>query len=211
MFQLKEESLGTDREVVMARLSRKIGRGRDAIYHGTRHLPIVMRAGKLHPPSSDNAVFFTRSPEIAAYWASFMGYEADQFSGGVLVLDRASLARSYRLELTRYAEDWTDEREESIWGRVVNFRRHLIGVVRAADVDAILGPSKHRYYPSDFYKWSEERSNAFNREIYTPSEPFTREGRIKVRQLIVQQRKQFASPSLSASPSHQGEKVRSSS
>jgi hypothetical protein len=33
----------------MARLARKIGRGHDAIYHGTRHLPLVLRAGKLLP------------------------------------------------------------------------------------------------------------------------------------------------------------------
>ena len=39
----------TDRERVMARLAKKIGRGRDVIYHGTRALPEVMRAGKLIP------------------------------------------------------------------------------------------------------------------------------------------------------------------
>jgi hypothetical protein len=196
---LKETPISSDREVVMARLARKIGRGRDAIYHGTRQLPAVMRRGKLLPPNFDNAVFFSRSPEIAAYWASFMGNEADNFSGGVLVLDRNSLAQNYQLEPTRYAEDWSDEREESIWGRVVNFRRHLLGVVREADVDAILGPATHRFYPDGFFRWSERRKQIFYREVYTPSERFTRKGRAKVRRLIIQQRKQSASPSSSVS------------
>src|SRR5262245_43461682 len=47
--QLKERPLTLDREIIMARLARKIGRGRDAIYHGTRHLPAVLRMGKLLP------------------------------------------------------------------------------------------------------------------------------------------------------------------
>jgi hypothetical protein len=74
MVQLREPPLGTDREIVMARLARKIGRGHDAIYHGTRHLPLVLRIGKLLPSKiGDTAVFFTRSPEVAAYWAGMMG------------------------------------------------------------------------------------------------------------------------------------------
>ena len=101
----------------MARLARTIGRGHDAIYHGTRHLPLVLRSGKLFPSGvGDPAVFFTRSPEVAAYWAGMMGREIDQFSGGILVLNRASLVQNYRLEPSRYAEDWKyDEREESVW------------------------------------------------------------------------------------------------
>ena len=60
-MELREPPL-TDREIVMARLARKIGRGHDAIYHGTRHLPLVLRIGKLLPAKiGDHAVFFTRS------------------------------------------------------------------------------------------------------------------------------------------------------
>jgi hypothetical protein len=161
--QLKEMPLTTDREIIMARLARKIGRGQDAIYHGTRHLPAVMRVGKLLPPKwGQKAVFFTRSPEIASYWANMIGTEKDHYSGGILVLDRRTLARSYRLEPSRYTEDWSDEREESIWGRPLNFRRHLLGVAREIDVDAILGPRKYRYLP----------------------------GRAKVREIIVEEREQ---------------------
>jgi hypothetical protein len=93
----------TDRERVMARLAKKLGRGRNVIYHGTRRLADVLRAGKLVPPlESECAVFFSRSAEVAAYFASFLGDKEDLFSPGVLVLDRDSLARSYRIEPNRY-------------------------------------------------------------------------------------------------------------
>jgi len=82
MVQLKEPPLWIDRETVMARLARKIVRGHDAIYHGTRHPPLVLRIGKLLPLKiGDTEVFFTRSPEVAAYWANMMGREIDQFCG----------------------------------------------------------------------------------------------------------------------------------
>ena len=158
MVQLKEPPLWIDREIVMARLARKIGRGHDAIYHGTRHLPLVLRSGKLLPANiGKTAVFFTRSPEVAAYWANMIGREIDQFCGGILILNRTSLIQNYRLKPSRYTEEWKyDEREEIIWGRSINIRRHLIGVVRQADVDAILGPPRHRFYPNG---WSAEKYN----------------------------------------------------
>ena len=65
----------------MARLARKIGRGHDAIYHGTRHLPLVLRIGKLFPADiGETGVFFTRSPEVAAYWANMMGERETNFA-----------------------------------------------------------------------------------------------------------------------------------
>jgi hypothetical protein len=71
----------------------------DAIYHGTRHLALVLRSGKLLPANIEKTgVFLTRSPEIAAYWANMMGREMDQFCGGILILNRASLVRNCRLE-----------------------------------------------------------------------------------------------------------------
>src|SRR6187401_2389093 len=113
MVHLKEPPLWRDREIVMARLARKIGRGHDAIYHGTRHLPLVLRSGKLLAAGTwDPAVFFTRSPEVAAYWANMLGRGMDQFCGGILIFNRTSLVQNYRLEPSRYAEDWKyDERE----------------------------------------------------------------------------------------------------
>jgi hypothetical protein len=50
-----------------------------------------------------------------------------------------------RLEPWRYGEDWDDEQEEAIWGRTVSFRRHLLGVVREADLIKVLGPPKQTY------------------------------------------------------------------
>jgi hypothetical protein len=95
----------TDPGRVMAQLARKIGRGCDAIYHGTRHLPLVLRYGKLAPPlSGERGIFLSRSPETAAYFASLSGIEADRYSPGVLVLNRRSLTQSYRLVPRRYDE-----------------------------------------------------------------------------------------------------------
>ena len=175
-----------DRETIMARLARKIGRGHDAIYHGTRHLPAVLRTGKLLPPrSGDVAVFFTRSPEVASYWANPIGTERDQFCGGVLVLNRSSLAQIYRLKCTRYTEDSADEREESVWGRAINFRRHLLGVVREADVNAIIGAPRYRFMPME-----PKQQKAFL-DDFNASIPKVREGRAKVREIIVKEREQL--------------------
>jgi len=162
MFQLRELVLHSHRERVMAHLARTIGRGHDAIYHGTRHLSPVLRTGVLLPPSvGDLAVFFTRSPEVAAYWANMIVEKRDQLCGGILVLNRSSLVHTYRLEPSRYTVDWDDEREEAVWHRRINIRRHLLGVVRHRDVDNIIT----------------SRPGAL-----------LREGRAKVREIIVRQR-----------------------
>jgi hypothetical protein len=190
MVQLKEPSLSSDREIVMARLARKIGRGHDAIYHGTRHLPLVLRIGKLLPAGTlDPAVFFTRSPEVAAYWANMLGREMDQFCGGILILNRTSLVHCYRLEPASEAEVWNyDEREESVFGRSINIRRHLLGVVRQADVDAILGPPRYRFFPDGYLGWSNRKQQAFWKEEARRAMEVVREGRAKVRETIVQER-----------------------
>jgi hypothetical protein len=194
MVQRREAPPGTDREIVMARLARKIGRGHDAIYHGTRHLPSVLRTGKLLPSDfGDTAVFFTRSPEVAAYWASMMGREIDQFCGGILVLNRTSLVQNCRLQPSRYTEEWDDEREESIWDRPIDIRRHLLGVVRQADVNAILGPPRHRFFPNGFFGWSDRKRQLFWKEEARLALELVREGRAKVREIIVQQRETDAS------------------
>jgi len=142
----------------MARLARKHAWGKDAIFHGTRYANETLRSGKLISPDSGCcAICLTRSPETAAYFALMVGKEVDQWSGAVLVLNRGSLRQRYRLEPFRYEDDddGKDEREERIYGRVISFRRHLIGVVREADVARVLGPPKHKYTPPDFYDWSE--------------------------------------------------------
>jgi len=70
-------------------------------------------------------------------------------------------------------------------GRSINIRRHLLGVVRRADVDAILGPPRHRFYPNG---WSSRKIQLFWKEERRLAQEIVREGRAKVREIIVRQR-----------------------
>ena len=89
----------------------------------------------------------------------------DQFCGGVLILNRASLVQNYCLEPSRYAEDWKyDEREKNVLGRSMNIRRHLLGVVRQTDVDAILGPPRHPVFPDGYFGWPDRKLKWFWKE-----------------------------------------------
>jgi hypothetical protein len=185
----RESDALTDREIVAARLARAIGRGYDAIYHGARDPEKVLRSGKLIP--FIGGVSFSRSPEVAAYFAHLMGREVDQWSPALLVLDRSSLIQTYRLKPCRWDETLeADEREEIVRGRTINFRRHLLGVVREANVSKILGPPKLKFYPGT---WPSSKVAAFYRESLKLGEQFVREGRARVRDIIVRERKQLSS------------------
>lgn len=82
MAHLRENIMWTVPIFVMAHLARKIGRGHNAIYHGTRHLPLVLSMEKLLLPRiGDRAVFLTRSPEIAAHWADTT-LRGEEYCGG---------------------------------------------------------------------------------------------------------------------------------
>jgi hypothetical protein len=184
----RESDALTDREIAAARLARAIGRGYDAIYHGARDPEKVLRSGKLIP--FIDGVSFSRSPEVAAYFAHLMGREVDQWSPVVLVLDRSSLIQTYRLEPCRWDETReADEREEIVRGRTINFRRHLLGVVREADVSKILGPPKFKFFPRT---WSSSKFRAFRRQSVKLGERFVREGRARVRDIIVREREQLS-------------------
>src|ERR1700744_1859358 len=108
---MKLDTRRSDREHVFARLARDIGRGRDAIYHGTRFPIEVLQSGKLKPDNSGK-VSFSRSAEVAAYFALLLGDGIIRWTPAVLVLDRSSLIQTYRLDPWRYDEDWDDEQEE---------------------------------------------------------------------------------------------------
>jgi hypothetical protein len=178
----------TDRGRVMARLAKNLARGRDVIYHGTRHLPDVLRAGKL-VPISEFAVSFTRSAEVAAHFATLLGTKIEKRSPGVLVLDRSSLAQCYRIEPSRYDETSSrDEREEAIRFRAVSFRRHLLGVVGDTDVSAMLGPPTTRYLPAGFVRWSAARRTKFTYKKIAAGDKLVRDGRARVRELIIRDR-----------------------
>jgi hypothetical protein len=45
-----------------------------------------------------------------------------------------------------------------------HIRRHLLGVVRQADVEAILGPPRHRYFLEGFFGWSDRQRRLFWKE-----------------------------------------------
>jgi hypothetical protein len=185
----REVTLRTDRQIVAARLARAIGRGHDAIYHGTRAPEKVLRSGKLIP--SIGGVSFSRSPEEAAHFAYLMGSEADRWSPALLVLDRSSLKQVYRLEPYRDDEECDDdEREERVTGRTISFRRHLLGVVRESDVNNILGPRKLKFIsPPDLLL----KSRAFYEESRKLGERLVREGRARVRDIIIEERKRLNS------------------
>jgi hypothetical protein len=154
----------TNREYILAKLARKIGRGHDAIYHGTRHPQEVLRGGRLKPDPT-NKVSLSRSPEVAAHFALLPDDGIIRWSPAVLVLNRSSLVQTYRLEPWRYDDDWDDEQEEVIWGRTVSFRRHLLGVVREADLNKVFGPREGK---------------------------LIRAGRAKVREIIIRDRKRLS-------------------
>jgi hypothetical protein len=184
----RESTARTDRVIVAARLARAIGRGHDAIYHGTRAPEKVLRSGKLMSPAGE--VSFSRSPEVAAYFAYLMSTENNHYSPALLVLDKNSLRQVYRLEATRYDEEWADEREEVVWDRTINFRRHLLGVVREADVSKVLGPPKRRFVP---HGWSCSKWQAYSRKSLRAGERLVREGKARVRDIIIEERRRLNS------------------
>jgi hypothetical protein len=161
----------TAREYILARLARAIGRGHDAIYHGTRHPQEVLRGGKLKPDLITNKISLSRSPEVAAHFALLPDDGTVRWSPAVLVLNRSSLVQTYRLE--PWHDGWDEEQEEVIWCRTVNFRRHLLGVVREADLTNILGCPEQTY-----------------REELKAGVKLVRDGRARVRDLIARERKQ---------------------
>src|SRR5690349_18148989 len=126
-------------QYVLANLSRQIGRGQDAIYHGTRYPDEVLRTGKLRPDIT-RKISLSRSPEVAAHFALLQIDGAIQWAPAVLVLNRSTLVQMYRLEPWDYGE--ADEQEEVIWHRTVSLRKHLLGVVREADLTDALGELK---------------------------------------------------------------------
>jgi hypothetical protein len=187
---LRELDKLTDRERVLAQLARQQAKGADVLFHGTRHMSAVLRSGKLIPPKiGEQAIFFTRSAETAAYWALLVGFDWEKRSAGILVLDRRTLSHNYRIRPSRY--DLTserDEREESLWGRIIDFRKHLLGVVSEADVARVLGPPRVRYLPASFESWSTKKRTAFFKPSYDAGDELVRVGREQIRDRIAKGR-----------------------
>ena len=130
---LRQISLN-QREHEFAGLARKAAGGRDVLFHGTRHAKLILTTGVLfYAASGEPGVFFTRSPEIAAYFA-LLERDSDEGLGAILIFDRQSLRCRYRIEPWHddFWDDETgrrDEMEERVWGNVTDIGHHLIGLV----------------------------------------------------------------------------------
>lgn len=124
-------------ELTLSKIARAKAKGRDAIYHGTRFPRALFAENILRSSDTgDDVICFSRSPDVAAYFALMQRYwdeqPIDEGRGALLVLDRPKLSARYRLEANH---DITldlprDEMEERIWGRdVYDMSRYLIAVV----------------------------------------------------------------------------------
>jgi hypothetical protein len=153
---------------------------------GTRAPEEVLRSGKLKPDGNE-AISFSRSPEVAAHFALLLSDWSVRWVSALLVLNRSSLIQAYRLDPWRY-DEVDDEQEEVCWGRTINFRRHLLGVVTESEVNKILGPRKHTFYPRGYSKWPQAKRSAFFRSEFE-GEKLARAGRARVRDIIIRERK----------------------
>jgi hypothetical protein len=143
----------TTAERRLADLARAMARDRNALFHGTRYARSILRTGVLFfsIPGEPRAAF-TRSPEIAAYWA-FLKRDDDEACGAILILDRKSLNQRYTIKRRDDVLRTFDEEEEAIWENVTNVSQHLIGFI-----------SEPRNRSSRELK---ARNHAFMREIET--------------------------------------------
>ena len=126
----------------LAKNARAFARGQDVLFHGTRYRERVLVSGILKFSPGGQTVSFTRSPDVAAYWAT-LPRDDDEGAGAVLVFDRASLRARYKLECiddsweadpSEFNELWRakhDECEEQVWGRSIEIAPHLIGLISA--------------------------------------------------------------------------------
>ena len=118
----------------LAGMARQKAMDRDALYHGTRFAELILKTEVLfYSDPGHPKVSFTRSPEVAAYFA-LLERDYDEGRGSVFIFDRQSLERRYKVEANPEV-DWHtktlfhDEAEEEIWANVIDIGNHLIGLV----------------------------------------------------------------------------------
>jgi hypothetical protein len=120
-----------DSERSLVQLSRQLAGRRPVLFHGTRYSASIVRSGMLlFATGGDPVISFSRSPEVAAYWAD-MPRDDDEGRGAVFVFDRRSLAARYRIEPFRWGGA-DDEMEERVWLTNIAIAPHLIGFVETA-------------------------------------------------------------------------------
>jgi hypothetical protein len=135
-------------EAAFAQYLREMHYGQNVLYHGTRQFKTIMKDGVLKAAGS-GGVSLTRSPDVAAHWASLARDE--EAGAGVLVFDRASLATRYRLS-PFHDQHWFgdyggDEMEETIWGRdITDVHHHLVGSIMVS------APRPFCHCPRDLHK-----------------------------------------------------------
>jgi hypothetical protein len=120
--------------------AKTIARGQDVLFHGTRHRERVLESGFLRPSPASQAVAFSRSPRVAAHFAT-LPRDDDEGVGAILVFDRPSLKTRYKLECidngwatdaSEFNEFWMDkhdEFEEHVFARDVEIAPHLIAMI----------------------------------------------------------------------------------
>src|SRR5262245_50967826 len=85
-------------EKLLAAEVRSQARGRDVVFHGTRYPRRILADQTLKSASAgDEAVCFSRSPDMAAYWAAQQRRDNGEQTGAVLILDRVALRSRYPL------------------------------------------------------------------------------------------------------------------
>ena len=116
--------------------TRTFARGLDVLFHGTRYRESVLASGFLKISRCSQSVAFTRSPAVAAHFAT-LPHDDDEGVGAILVFDRASLKTRYRLECiadgwvadpSKFNEFWRaahDESEECVFARNVVIAPHF--------------------------------------------------------------------------------------
>ena len=123
----------------LAGLASKMTMNRNVLYHGTRYCQSILKTGVLFRAEVGGCqVCFTRSPEVAAYWA-LMERDDDEGYGSILIFDRQSLKTRYKIKCNTEVFWLTDtifhdEAEEEMFDDVIDVGDHLIEVVSGPTV-----------------------------------------------------------------------------
>jgi hypothetical protein len=156
----------SDAERSLASAAMASAMNREVLYHGTRYPKLILRTGVLlRAEFGEQKVCLTRSPEVAAYWA-LMEREDDEKRGAVLVLDRKSLERRYKIctvaaPFWHSTEIFHDEAEEEIWDDVFDIHRHLVGLATQAMRGIHTLPAEWPHQPRLLKQYEKQVENRF--------------------------------------------------
>ncbi|RWC07589.1 MAG: hypothetical protein EOS51_27275 [Mesorhizobium sp.] len=118
MLDLPSEGDRNPSPATFGRYIRRWTSGRDVIFHGTCYATRILTEGRFRfSGAGGEAVSFTRSPEVAAYWA-LLRRPSGETRGAVLVFDRVAMKSRFKLQPVHhpilsthpYLRDETEER-----------------------------------------------------------------------------------------------------